>query len=65
MFVGRKRLETAAFDAAIVYNDGEMGRMEIFSNLGLANGNYMKGRDNLHRLQKAPVMLVIKQEHSK
>ncbi|KAI0222586.1 hypothetical protein LSAT2_026167, partial [Lamellibrachia satsuma] len=42
VFVGRKRLETAVFDAAVVYNDGEMGRMEIFSNLGLAKGDYMK-----------------------
>ena len=39
MFVGRKRLESAVFDATVMYNDGEMGRMDIFSNLGLAKGD--------------------------
>ena len=42
VFVGRKRLEAAVYDAAIVYNEGEMGRLRIFSSLGLLEGAFMK-----------------------
>ena len=30
VFVGRMRLEVDVYDAAIVYNEGEMGRLPIF-----------------------------------
>ena len=30
VFVGRMRLEVAVYDAAIVHNEGEMGRLPIF-----------------------------------
>ena len=33
--MGRTRLEVAVYDAAIVYNEGEMGRLPIFQILGL------------------------------
>ena len=42
VFVGRTRLEVAVYDAAIVYNDGEMGRLPIFQMLGLEQGVAMK-----------------------
>ena len=41
MFVGRKRLDVA-IDAAIVYNEGETGRVPIFSIPGLSVGTFMK-----------------------
>ena len=39
-FVGKKRLEIAVYDATIVYNEGELGRRDIFSFLGLETGFY-------------------------
>ncbi|KAK6968219.1 hypothetical protein BgiMline_028081 [Biomphalaria glabrata] len=39
-FVGRKRLEIAVLDATIVYNDGELGRRQILTLLGLQLGYY-------------------------
>ena len=41
MIVGRKRLDVA-IDAAIVYNEGETGRLPIFSILGLSVGIFVK-----------------------
>ena len=41
VIVGRKRLNVA-IDAAIVYNEGETGRLPIFSNLGLSVGTFVK-----------------------
>ena len=41
MFVGRNRLDVA-IDAAIVYNEGETGRVPIFSIPGLSLGTFMK-----------------------
>ena len=41
MIVGRKRLDVA-IDAAIVYNEGETGRLPIFSILGLYVGTFVK-----------------------
>ena len=40
--MGRIRLEVAVYDAAIVYNEGEMGRLPIFQMLGLEQGAVMK-----------------------
>ena len=37
-FVGRKRLCLAVADATIVYNDGELGRLNIFHTLGMEPG---------------------------
>ncbi|XP_059166973.1 uncharacterized protein LOC131949201 [Physella acuta] len=37
-FVGKDRLEIGVFDAVIVYNEGEMGRLAIFRSLGLNCG---------------------------
>ena len=42
VFVGRKRLEVAVYNAAVVYNSGETGRLPIFSHLGLSLGTFMK-----------------------
>ena len=39
-FVGKERLELAVFDAVIVYKDGEFGRCDIFSSLGLRVGKF-------------------------
>ena len=41
VFVGRKRLDVA-IDAAIVYYEGETGRVTIFSIPGLSVGTFMK-----------------------
>ena len=41
MIVGRKRLDVA-IDAAIVYNEGETGRLPIFSILGLSVVTFVK-----------------------
>ena len=41
VFVGRKRLDVA-IDAAIVYNEGETGRLPIFSIPGLSICTFMK-----------------------
>ena len=41
VFVGRKRLDVA-IDAAIVYYEGEAGRVPIFSIAGLSVGTFMK-----------------------
>jgi len=41
IFVGRRRLELAVYDAAIVMNDGEKGRLNVFSQLGLNVGDHM------------------------
>ena len=38
----RMRLEVAVYDAAIVYNEGEMGRLPIFQMLSLVQGAFMK-----------------------
>ncbi|XP_059163145.1 uncharacterized protein LOC131946415 [Physella acuta] len=40
VFVGKKRLEIAVHDATIVYNQGELGRREVFKLLGLDCGFY-------------------------
>ena len=40
--MGRMRLEVAVYDAAIVYNEGEMGRLPIFQMLSLEHGAFMK-----------------------
>ncbi|KAK7089330.1 uncharacterized protein [Littorina saxatilis] len=37
-YVGRKRLCIAVADATIVYNEGELGRLDIFSELGMEPG---------------------------
>lgn len=37
-FVGRPRLTLAVSDATIAYNDGEMGRLSIFTKLGMPQG---------------------------
>lgn len=42
VFVGRMRLEVAVYDAAIVYNEGEMGRLPTFQMLSLEQGAAMK-----------------------
>ena len=47
VFVGRKRLDVAidaamVYDAAIVYYEGETGRVPIFSIPGLSVGTFMK-----------------------
>ena len=39
-FVGRRRLELAVYEATIVYNEGEMARMPVFSKLGFQPGCY-------------------------
>ena len=41
VFVGRKRCDVA-INAAIVYNEGETGRVPIFSIPGLSVGTFMK-----------------------
>ena len=41
-FVGRRRLELAAYDAVIVFNEGELGRLPVFRLLGLECGGYME-----------------------
>ena len=41
VIVGRKRLGVAT-DAAIVYNEGETGRLPIFSIPGLSVGTFVK-----------------------
>ncbi len=41
VFVGRERLDVA-IDAAIVYNEGETGRVPICSIPGLSVGTFMK-----------------------
>ena len=38
VFVGRDRLQIAVDDASIVFNDGEMGRLDVFRNLNLSIG---------------------------
>ena len=40
--MGRMRLEVAVYDAAIVHNEGEMGRLPIFQMLSLEQGAFMK-----------------------
>ena len=40
VFDGRKKLELAVHDAAIVLNDGESGRLEVFELLKLKTGPY-------------------------
>ena len=42
VFVGRMRLEVAVYDAAIVHNEGEMGRLPIFQMLSLEQGAFTK-----------------------
>ena len=42
VFVGRDRLAIAVSDATIVYNEGELGRLELFRNLGLSVGKFQK-----------------------
>jgi hypothetical protein len=39
-FVGRPRLTLAVSDAAVVFNDGESGRLPIFEKLGMPTGLY-------------------------
>ncbi|KAK3765046.1 hypothetical protein RRG08_023564 [Elysia crispata] len=41
IFVGRQRLEIAVLDAAVVFNDGELGRCDIFKKLNLSCGKHM------------------------
>ena len=40
VFVGRQRLEIFVMVAAIVFNDGELGRVNVFNKLGLHCGKY-------------------------
>ena len=40
--MGRDRLEIAVSDATIVYNDGEMGRIDVFRKLGLCVGSFQR-----------------------
>ena len=42
IFVGKDRLQIAVDDASIVYNDGEMGRVDIFKNLNLTVGRHQR-----------------------
>ena len=41
-FVGRSRLCLAVDDATIVYNEGERGRLPIFTELGMAVGHFTR-----------------------
>ncbi|CAG5121444.1 unnamed protein product [Candidula unifasciata] len=41
-FVGRPRLTLAVYDATVVFNDGERGRIPIFENLGMPSGLYTR-----------------------
>ena len=41
-FAGRKRIKLAVEDASIEYNDGESGKLSIFSELGMPQGYYTK-----------------------
>ena len=41
-FVGRSRLCLAVDDATIVYNEGERGRLPIFTELGMTVGHYTR-----------------------
>ncbi|CAH8615686.1 unnamed protein product [Dicrocoelium dendriticum] len=41
-FVGRQRLTLAVADAAVVFNDGERGRLPIFEKLGMSTGLYTR-----------------------
>ena len=40
-FVARRRLELAVADATIAYNDGELGRLNVFYILGLSVGKHL------------------------
>ncbi|XP_070185057.1 uncharacterized protein, partial [Littorina saxatilis] len=40
VFVGRPRLAIAVADATVAYNDGELGRLSIFTKLGMPQGFY-------------------------
>lgn len=40
VFVDRNRQELAVADATIVFNDGEVGRLEVFRRLGLNVGKH-------------------------
>ena len=42
VFVGTMRLEVAVYDAAIVHNEGEMGRLPIFQMLSFEQGAFTK-----------------------
>ena len=57
--MGRMRLEVAVYDAAIVYNEGEMGRLPIFQMLGLAQGAVMKA--GFRRIDRKRVLSAEKQ----
>ena len=57
-FVGRRRLELAVADATIAYNDGELGRLNIFHVLGLSVGKHLRNglrSIDVKRLQSAYV----------
>ena len=54
--MGRTRLEVAVYGAAIVYNEGEMGKLPIFQMLGLKQGVAMKsGFRGIDRKRVLPV----------
>lgn len=59
VFVGRMRLAVAVYDAAIVYNEGEMGRLPIFQMLGLEQGVVMK--TGFRRIDRKQVLSAEKQ----
>ena len=42
VFVGRDRVAIAVSDATIVNNEGELGRLDVFRNLGLSVGKFQK-----------------------
>lgn len=44
VFVGKERLLIAVSDATIVFNDGELGKCEVFRRLGLRVGRFQIAR---------------------
>ena len=68
VFVGRKRLDVA-IDAAIVYYEGEIGRVPIFSIQGLSVGTFMKlvkiDRNESQKLKCKLLKLLSPQEKKK
>ena len=53
IFVSKDRLEISVDDATIVYNDGEMGRLDIFKKLNLSIGRHQIAE--YYRLDKVRV----------
>jgi hypothetical protein len=42
IFVGRTRLQLSVYDAAIVYNEGELGRLPVFDALNLSRSSHLR-----------------------